>query len=132
MYEFVQNKLYGSGAILALIITTMPGSTIAEEIAAYRLTDTEGSFGIRYRYDGDVTQLAASPQNKSTRSNTEEELHVMTHGYIYHPNFLKIDLGGGILFSQEELETPSGDASQDETLYNLSGRLIFLEKNHIH
>jgi len=121
-------KLYALVAGLFLLLVTLSLGVYAEEIAAYKLTDIEGYVGLRHRYDSDLTQQAPGPESKETRSFFEEEVHVQTHGYIYHPNLLKVNLGAGILLSQEDLNTVSGAAKYDDTLYDLNASLMFLEK----
>ncbi len=121
-------KLYALVAGLFLLLVTLSPGVYAEEIAAYKLTEIEGYVGLRYRYDGDLTQQVSGPKSKETRSIFEEEVHILSHGYVYHPNLLKVDLGAGILFNQEELQTVSGSAEHDDTLYELNARLIFLEE----
>jgi len=121
-------KLYALVTGLFLLFVTLSLGVYAEEIAAYKLTDIEGYVGLRYRYDGDLTQQVPGPESEEIRSVFEEKVNVLTHGYIYHPNLLKVDLGAGIIFSQEDLQTVTDSVEHDDTLYELSARLMFLEK----
>ena len=123
-----QIKLYALLAALSLFFASVPCRIYADETATYQLTDTAGYVGLRYRYDSKSTQQGAGPETKETRSVFEEDVHVQTQGYVYHPNFLKVDLGGGVVFSQESLDTASGAAEQDEISYDFNTRLLFLEK----
>ena len=120
-------KLYApvTGLFLLLFLSC---NVHANEIAAFKITDTEGFVGLRYRYDGEQTQQASGPVSKDTRSVFEEEIHLQTQGYIYHPNLLKVNLGLGILFNQEDLNTVAGEAEYDNTLYDVDARFMFLEK----
>ena len=120
-------KLYAmvTGLFLLLINT---GFVNAEEFATFKITNVEGYVGLNYRYDGDLTRQSLSTESKETRSVFEEEINVQTHGFIYHPNLLKIDLGASLLFSQEDLETATGSTEHDDTLNGLNARLMFLEK----
>ena len=104
------------------------GFANAEEITAFKITDIEGHVGLNYRYDGDLTHQTFSSESKETRSIFEEEINVQTHGFIYHPNLLKLDLGAALLFSQEDLNTVSGSTEHDDTLSAFNARLMFLEK----
>ena len=121
-------KLYALVTGLFLLLVTLSRDMYAEEITAFKITDTEGYVGLRYRYDGDLTQQVSGPESKETRALFEEEINVQTHGYIYHPNLLKVDLGAGILFNQEDLHTVSGSAEYDDILYDFNARLMFLDK----
>jgi len=95
---------------------------IAEEIKAYNLTGVEGHVGLQYLKD-DLQQ----PQSHYRLRTNQEEVSVLTHSYVYHPNFLKMDLGGGLLLTQNELDTSLGSREYDEELYNLTAYLRFLE-----
>ena len=121
-------KLYAPVAALILFVATVPCGVYADDTSVFKITDTEGYVGLRYRYDGELTQQASSPETKVTRSIFEEEIHMQTYGYVYHPNLLKVNLGAGILFSQEKLNTVSSDTEQDGTFYDLNANLMFLEK----
>jgi hypothetical protein len=55
-------------------------------------------------------------------------LFINTHSYIYHPNLLKMDLGGGPVWVQNQIESAGTGTQDNATLYNLSGRLMFLEQ----
>lgn len=123
-----QLKPYASTIALLLVFVIVPVSVYAEEISTYKLTGTDGYIGLRYRYDELLNQQSLNPATKETRSNFDEEAHIQTQGYIYHPNFLKVDLGAGILFSQEKLQTATGLAKHDDTLYDFNTRLAFLEE----
>lgn len=121
-------KLYAPVIALITIFAFAPRSASAEDISGFKLTDTEGYVGLHYRYDGYSTQEASNPVSKEARSIFEEEIHMQTYGYVYHPNLLKVNLGAGILFSQESLNTVSGSSEQKGTFYDLNANLMFLEK----
>ena len=121
-------KLYALVTGMILLLVTLTQNLYADEVAVFKITEAEGYVGLRYRYDGDLTQQTPNPENEEIRSVFEEKASVLTHGYIYHPNLLKVDLGAGIIFSQEDLQTVTNAVEHDDTLYELSARLMFLEK----
>ncbi len=114
-------------AFLSLLVTASH-SVYADETAAYKLTNIDSYFGLRFRYDSNLTKQVVGSENKETRSSFDKELHVQTQGHIYHPNFLKVDMGAGVVLSQENLETQAGTAEDDNTLIDFNTRLLFLEK----
>lgn len=120
-------KLYAPVTGLILLVANSY-SLYAEEFTAFKITDIEGYVGLNYRYDGELTEQTPGVKSKDTRSIFEEEINVLTHGYLYHPNLLKVNLGATILFYQEDLEEPAGASEHDDTLYGLNARLMFLEK----
>lgn len=116
-------------------LSTLAGAVVClsllargEEIAPFRLTGIEGNVSLRYTSDALITRNAGVQQSREVRPSFEEELFVLTHSYVYHPNFLKIDVGGGPLFVQNRLETDAGTNRSNDTLYNFISRFSFLEQ----
>mgnify|MGYP001576940927 CR=1 FL=1 len=127
--EVRRRSRYGGLCGLAAIAVCMPMVARGqEEIAPFRLTGIEGNVALRYTSDGLFTQSNGSGKTHEVRSSFEEEVYLLTHSYVYHPNFLKIDLGGGPLLVQNRLKTDGGDNRSSNTLYNLTGRFSFLEQ----
>jgi hypothetical protein len=123
MNPFARTWLRRSAIGMVTAICYIPTIGWAQEFAPFRLTGMEGYFSLRYLLDdfsfGGVSQ---------SRSTYEEELFLLTHSYIYHPNFLKLDLGGGPLFVQNRYESGGERSTANNILYNLTGRLTFLEQ----
>ena len=128
MYTGNRKYLYARLALLILCFVMVPQKGNTAEIAAFRLTDTSGHLGLRYRYDGDVTEQSPSSVDSKKRSVFEEEVYLQTDSYVYHPNMLKINLGASILLSQESLQTALGKTEREDSLYNVNANLMFLEK----
>ncbi len=107
----------------------MPAFALGQEpeIAPFRLTSIEGYMALRYAEDeqrlGSTGGVA-----RERRSTWEEEVFVQTRSYIYHPNFLKFDLGAGPLFAQNRFESDAGSSRSNDGLYNLTARASFLEQ----
>ncbi len=103
----------------------------AQEITAFRLTGVEGYNNLRYVRDQFVaTQpaIGSAPGATSTQGLSEfrEELFVMTHSYIYHPNLLSLDIGFGPILQQSSFLTDEEETKSGAALYNFSGRAKFL------
>jgi len=98
-----------------------------DEIAVIKFTDVEGHIELRYREDEQTIGQSGSSSTEK-RATAEEEIFLLTHGYIYHPKFLNMDLGFGPLFTQSDLESSFGSASDDSSEYNFLARLRFLEE----
>jgi hypothetical protein len=115
-----------SGLILALagLALGLSGMSAAEEIAPFRLTGIEGNVAMRFLQDKETVGSGAPSQ---IYSSLQEEVFINTHSYFYHPNFLKMDLGGGPLFVQNRAESGTLFQEEHEALYNLAARLSFLE-----
>jgi hypothetical protein len=106
----------------------LSGPCAAEEIAAFRLTGYEGYVSLGYLSDSQSQGTSGGAANTYSIKNMQEELFINTHSYFYHPNFLKMDLGGGPLLVQNEVEADGVSRDDHEPLYNLTGRLSFLEQ----
>lgn len=103
-------------------------TSFAAEVAPIRLTGVEGFVGFEFREDEQSQGKTGEAKSFENRRAFREELFVLTHSYVYHPNFLKMDLGGGPLFVQDRLNTSSGSNADDNTLWNLIAQLHFLEE----
>lgn len=101
---------------------------MAEEFAPFRLTGVEGQISLRYLFDEETVGTVGGKMLRQTRPTYEQEIFVQGHGYIYHPNFLKLDVGGGPVLVQQTLESDGQRDTSRDTLYNFSGRLTFLEQ----
>ena len=112
----------------AAVLCALGQPLLAQDgVSPFRLTGIDGHVELRYDKDQEVNGTAGSSSTQ-TRTSSEEEIYLMTHSYIYHPNFLKMDLGIGPLFSQYALDTNAGNASDNTTEYNLNARLRFLDE----
>jgi hypothetical protein len=112
-----------------ILFSAISLASTAAEVAPFRLTDVEGFVGLEFREDeqsrGATGSGTASFEN---RRAFREELFVLTHSYVYHPNFLTMELGGGPLFVQDMLKTNTGSNEDDNLLWNLIAQLHFLEE----
>ncbi len=116
-------------SLVALLGT--PGAALYArnaDITPFRLTGVEGFVAGRYVYDDYEQDSNASGRTFQTRPTFEQEINILTHSYTYHPDLLNMELGGGLLFSQQEFESDQGDNSNDESLYNLTATLNFVER----
>ncbi len=114
---------------VALLWTAVSFSAYsADEIAAFRLTGAEGYVELRYRNNDQTTEVGDVTTSRESRIVTEQEIYVLTHSYIYHPSFLKVDLGLGPFFQQKKVDYGAGLIEEDESPWNMDARLHFLEE----
>ena len=99
----------------------------AQETAPFRLTGTEGHVSLRWLHDG-LETLQGGLGSRQRQDDLREELFLMTHSYVYHPNFLKLDVGGGPILQQGRASSGAGELSSSDTLYNLTARASFLQE----
>lgn len=126
MYGFIRMWWRSSIIASAVMLSWGPSTGMTAEIAPFRLTGIEGDLSVRYTYNEQIVGQAAGADSREARTNFEEEIFLFTHGYVYHPNMLKFDVGGGPLFVQNQFESNAGDNDDNDTLYNFIGRLSLL------
>jgi len=112
------------------LLAALPALCVAQvaDITPFNLTGVEGNLSARYNLDDYEQTSAGGDKTYQTRPAFEEEIFVLTHSYAYHPSFLNMDLGGGLLFVQQDFDSDQGKNSNDESLYNLTAHLNFLEE----
>lgn len=115
------------GLLMVLAATCAP--LRAEEVALFAFTGMEGHVATRYLDDRSTTTQgsgATRSQSAQAESGWRNELFVMTNSYIYHPNFLTLDIGGGPILQFGELDVDNNATRSRGVLYNLVGRATFL------
>ena len=81
---------------------------------------------MRFLHDEFVTGEPASDRTRQAQRDIREEISVMTHSYIYHPNLVTLDLGAGVILQQASSTGDFGNASSSGELTNFSARANFL------
>lgn len=122
----------GAVAVLIASIGWNAMNSHAQEVAPYRLTGVDGHVSMRYVRDeyrtGEVTPSSGSAGSYQAFSDLRTEVFLMTHGYVYHPNFLMLDLGGGpVLERSSSVSDGVGTQAQDE-FYNFATRGTFFRE----
>jgi len=108
-------------------------STRSVEITPFRITGIETELTLAYFFDEYVSTDNANNKNNSYRSgNTfQEELDILIHSYIYHPNFVLLDFGGGPVFLQNSYDSDLVNHSTNEQFFNFHAKAnILKEKNY--
>ena len=97
----------------------------AEEIAPFKLTGIDGYTNLQYASDEQTTG-AGGTRSHQAQSGWRNEIFVMTHSYIYHPNLVTLDIGGGPVLHSENFADDASDTKARGALYNFSARANFL------
>ncbi|MEN8179105.1 MAG: hypothetical protein ABFS39_10875, partial [Pseudomonadota bacterium] len=108
----------------------MCGYASSEEIAPFRLTGVDGEVYVRFFADEYVNELTGVETSRREGTTTEEGFDITLHSYIYHPNFFRLDFGGGLTFLQHNYESNTVDESNDNEFVNLHARAYILEKKY--
>lgn len=113
--------------LLIMLMMLNPTKGECAEFSLFKLTGIEGAMKLGYSLrETDLDQ----PDGTSTyekRPSTEQELTLVTSSYVFHPNLLEMELGGGVRFEQDSLENNTGAIDTKGTYYNFSGRWKFLK-----
>lgn len=72
-------------------------------------------------------QKGAEEQSVFRLETFEEEIFLLSHAFVYHPNLLEVDLGGGFITTQNKQESPAVSREYDDELYSLTAQLRFLK-----
>lgn len=96
------------------------------EITPYRLTAIEGYVLGSTWTDTNERSGARDAGSATTLSSLSGKAFVMTHGYVYHPNLLQLDLGAGPVFFRDGYATGGVDGHSRRSEYDLSTRATFL------
>jgi hypothetical protein len=107
------------------------GVSAAQEVAPFRITGVEGYNALRYMRDEFVTEqpgigLTPGARSRHAQSDFREELFVMTHSYVIHPNFMSLDVGGGPILQRGRFVSDAEETQSQGALYNFTGRAMFL------
>lgn len=104
----------------------------AEDIAPLKLTDTEGYVLVDFLYDGLASERGGeSGSSEQQQAVLREEIFLLTHSYVYHPNFLTMDVGGGPIFQNVSVDFDGNREDADEILYNFTSRANFLRNKPV-
>ncbi|HFB64470.1 MAG TPA: hypothetical protein ENJ60_02925, partial [Aeromonadales bacterium] len=69
-------------------------SCYAEKVSAFQLTELDSYLALRYLLDEQVISTGGVDTLQDRRPTFQEEYAIATQSYIYHPNFLNMDIGG--------------------------------------
>lgn len=122
-------------AALASLLAVLGGQACrAEDVTPFRLTGIEGHVVVDYLHDSTATAQGglAPGTTTQTQSNLREDVFVMSHSYVYHPNFLTLDIGGGPVRQDSGIEVNGVTTDAGETLYNFTGRASLLRGKPLH
>lgn len=99
-----------------------------EEIAPFRMTAYDGYATLRYVRDDLTTKgTGAVGASSQVQSDMRSEIFLNGHGYIYHPNLLTLDIGGGPILQRQSFANENGETIYTGTQYNLSLRATVLK-----
>lgn len=111
-----------------LVFGTRTGAEYTEidQVRSFGLIDVEGSIRVGYLFD--ERDYGSTVSNSSgAQGSWEEEFYLRTRSFVYHPGFLNMIVGGGPVLVQRQFDSPNGEISDSETLFNFESRLNFLD-----
>jgi len=137
-------QLLLSGIIVTIGILFKSSVLYSSEIQAFGFLGAEGQFNVDYLFEDNFSgkvDLAGNPKDSSTdqkRKVIQENLEVLFHSFLYHPNFVKLDFGFGLVLTQSEVnnfeidqqgkDVFSEPVKAQNTALDFNFRLSFFEK----
>jgi hypothetical protein len=109
---------------IVALLATFPAA--AEEIAPFKFTGMEGYATLDYASDEQTIEQPGTARSRQAQSGWRSELFAMTHNYVYHPNLMTLDIGGGPILHGEDFVGDSGTTQARGMLYNFTARANFL------
>ena len=115
------------GVVAASTLAAQPSHAQDDEFAPFRVTDVHGSVSLRVDRDASTTRsgLAAS-EFVASQSDQRSAIGVLltTRSFVYHPNFLTLDVTFGPTLQRSRFTTEAGgvrsETSDRSSLYDLS------------
>lgn len=115
------------GVLALLCLLLVPPPALAEEVRLLGVSGVEGNVSGRLFFDDYTTSLASGASGANQQQFvTEEEVDLLVRSYLYHPNLLRLDVGGGVLLLQETFEEGTQERKSRDTLYNGRGQAEIL------
>lgn len=118
------------GRILLAVLGATAMPCAAQEIAPFRLTGIEGHAAVRSYADESVADggggALRGADSRQAHEELRSEIFVMTHSYVFHPNFLTLDVGGGPVYEIASSANDGDQAHSRATLYNFVARANLL------
>lgn len=129
-----RESLETCGACLLALLAIPPCQ--AEEIAPFKLTGIDGHVVVDYLRDKLSTrQTGAAIDAESSlqaQANLRQDVFVMSHSYVYHPNLLTLDIGGGPILQQTDIDLNGNRMNSGDSLYNFTARANILRDKPLH
>ncbi len=114
--------LLGVGALALL-----PTEAKLAEIAPFRITDIEAELALSYFFDEYITDTDTENTYR-TGSTFQEQLDILVRSYIYHPNLVQLDFGGGPVFLQNSYDSDILNRSTNEQFFNFHAKANILKE----
>lgn len=114
-------------AYAVALMLTCSATAAEDEFAWFRVTGIEGHVGSRYVSDA-ADNARAGVQSSQKQTDLRGEVFVLTHSYVYHPNFLLLDLGAGPVFERGTSVLDGVETTSHANLYDLTARAAFLQE----
>ncbi len=109
---------------VSVLITTV---TWAEEMSPFQVISMDGELKFKLTTD-DYTGRASSADVFRKGSSFEQVFDIMVRSYIYHPNLMRLNFGGGPVFNQYKYNSNTYDLSGNDQTFSFHIAANILEK----
>ena len=111
---------------LSLLVITLTDAR-SEETVPFRVTSIDGELKLRMTLD-DYTGSLSSGGTFRKGSSFEQVFDINVDSYVYHPNLLRLNFGGGPVFNQYKFNSNLDDLSGRDQTFNFHVAANILEK----
>lgn len=126
--DVMSDSVWGMPAVCLLtLILCSPSSGNCEEFRFFKLTGIRGEMNLDYTFKRTEQEDADGVVSNEKRPAWQQELNLDTYSYFFHPNLLQMELGAGVRFKQDELETGYSTTQSKDRVYNFHGRWDLLK-----
>jgi len=113
--------------VLGFLLMQFQTLAVAAEIKAFKLTNFSGSLRLGYSLTDRDVEYANGGGVSERHPILEQEVMLNSMSYIFHPNLLEMELGGGVRFSQETLESKQTSNEVRNELYSFNTKFNILK-----
>ncbi len=110
------------------VLAFIPAKAESAEIAPFRITDIQAELALSYFFDEYTTASADTDNTYRTGSTFQEQLDILVRSYIYHPNLVQLDFGGGPVFLQNSYDSDLVNRSSNEQFFNFHAKANILKE----
>ena len=104
------------------------GSAISEEVAPFRVTDAEGEVYVHYLNDIYRDKSYGEEDSRREGKVLEAGIDVTLFSYIYHPNFFRLNFGGGPVTFRHIYDSNLVHSTDQGEYLNFHSKAYLLEK----
>jgi len=128
--EFFSSRAILHACLCSILFLTgcYTNTLMAADFKAFQFIDYDAWFEYRHTLDEYVDSNNGAETYRQKQRTNEEELFIMTRSFILHPNFINMDIGGGVNLVQDMFQNSNVSTEYSDELFNFDFRANILQK----